>query len=202
MVKPLHYGAVILAAGASTRMHQPKQLLPVAGKSLLRHITDIVLASPAWPVVVVLGAQADVIRPEISRLPVLVVENPDWAEGLAASIRAGIRVVDSFSLSLEAALLVLCDQPELSTGILTRLAGEHQRTGKSIVAARYDNHPGPPVLFARRHFHELLELRGPGGARPLFTRHADALATLEFPTLAADLDTPADYHAFLRRHDS
>jgi molybdenum cofactor cytidylyltransferase len=201
MARPLHFGAVILAAGASTRMGRPKQLLPVGGKSLLRHVTDIVLASPAWPVVIVLGAQAEVIRPAVARLPVLIVDNPDWAEGLASSIRAGIRVIDSFSLSLEAALLVLCDQPGLSTEIITRLDGEHHRTGKSIVAARYDDHPGPPALFARRHFHELLELHGAGGARPLFARHADALATVAFPELAADLDTPADYQAFLtHRH--
>jgi molybdenum cofactor cytidylyltransferase len=196
MAKPLHFGAVILAAGASTRMGRPKQLLPVGGKSLLRHIADIVLASPAWPVVIVLGAQAEVIRPEVARLPVLVIDNPDWAEGLASSIRTGIRVIDSFSLSLEAALLVLCDQPGLSTETITGLAREHHCTGKSIVAARYGGRPGPPALFARRHFHELLELHGAGGARPLFARHADTLATVDFPELAADLDTPADYQEF------
>jgi molybdenum cofactor cytidylyltransferase len=201
MAEPLHFGAVILAAGASTRMGEPKQLLRLDGRTLLRRAVDTVLASPAWPVVIVLGAQAEVIRPEVARLPVLIVDNPDWAEGLASSIRAGIQVIDSSSLSLEAALLVLCDQPGLSTDSVTRLAGEHRRTGRSIVAARYDGHPGPPALFARRHFHELLELRGAGGARPLLARHAGALATVDLPELAADLDTPADYQAFLtHRH--
>lgn len=201
MAEPFHFGAVILAAGASTRMGEPKQLLRLDGRTLLRRTVDTVLASPAWPVVVVLGAHAEAIRPEVAQLPVLVVDNPDWAEGLASSIRAGLRVIDSFSLSLEAALLVLCDQPGLSADTLTRLAGEHHRTGRSMVAARYDDHPGPPALFARRHFHELLELHGAGGARPLFARHADALATVDFPELAADLDTPADYQACLtHRH--
>ncbi len=202
MAESLHFGAVLLAAGASTRMGEPKQLLRLDGRTLLRRTVDTVLASPAWPVVIVLGARAEAIRPEVARLPVLVADNPDWAEGLASSIRAGIRVLDSFSLSLEAAVLVLVDQPGLSTGSVTRLADEHHRTGKTIVAARYDNHPGPPALFARRHFHELLELHGAGGARPLFARHADALATLDFPELAADLDTPADYQAYLHRRPS
>jgi molybdenum cofactor cytidylyltransferase len=195
-----HFGAVVLAAGASTRMGRPKQLLPFGGKSLLRHVTDTVLASPAWPVVIVLGAQMEAIRPEVARLPVLLVENPGWAEGLASSIRAGMAVTESFSRSLEAALLVLCDQPGLSTAAIIRLADTHRRTGQSIVAAQSGGHPGPPVLFARNHFHELLELRGPGGARPLLARHADQLATVDLPELAADLDTPADYRTFLAHH--
>ncbi len=192
-----HFGAVILAAGASTRMGRPKQLLRVGDRTLLRRTVDTVLASPAWPVAVVLGAHAAAIRPEVARLPVLVIQNGDWAEGLSSSIRAGMRALDSFSLSLDAAVLVLADQPRLSTDSLVRLAETHRREGRSIVAAHYAGHPGPPALFARRHFPELLALSGPEGARPLFTRHAAELATIPLPELATDLDTPADYQAFL-----
>jgi molybdenum cofactor cytidylyltransferase len=192
-----HFGAVILAAGASTRMGTPKQLLRVDGRTLLRRTVDAVLASPAWPVVVVLGAHLDSIRPEVARLPVLIVENGAWEEGLASSIRAGARVLESFSLSLDAALLVLCDQPNLSPDAITRLAAVPVDSGKTIVAARYGDHSGPPALFARRHFQELMELRGPGGARPMLARHADLVAMIDLPELAADLDTPADYQAFL-----
>jgi len=199
MAEPLHFGAVVLAAGASTRMGTPKQLLPCGNRTLIRCVVDTLLASPAWPVVVVLGAHAPLIRPEVARLPVLVVENAAWDEGLASSIRSGMGVIESFSLSLQAAVLVLCDQPGLSPGAIRRLAATHGDSGKSIVAARYAGHPGPPVLFARSHFHELLELRGPGGARPLLARHPDRLATVDLPELAADLDTPADYRDFLAR---
>jgi molybdenum cofactor cytidylyltransferase len=192
-----HFGAVILAAGASTRMGAPKQLLRVDGRTLLRRTVDAVLASPAWPVVVVLGAHLDSIRPEVARLPVLIVENGAWEEGLASSIRAGARVLESFSLSLDAALLVLCDQPNLSPDAITRLAAVPVDSGKTIVAARYGDHSGPPALFARRHFQELMELRGPGGARPMLARHADLVAMIDLPELAADLDTPADYRTFL-----
>ena len=193
-----HFGAIVLAAGASSRMGEPKQLLRLDGRTLLRRTVDAVLASDAWPAVVVLGAHQDLIRPEIVRLPVLVAENPDWAEGLASSIRAGVRVLDSFSLSLDAGLLVQCDQPNLSPAALARLVDIAANGHKSIVAARYDGHPGPPVLFARRHFHELLELRGAGGARPLLDRHPDSLALVDLPELATDLDTPEDFASFQR----
>ena len=81
---------MILAAGASTRMGVPKQLLDVEGRPLLLRAVDAALASPVWPVVVVLGANAEKIRPILARLPVLVTENAAWAEGMAASIRAGV----------------------------------------------------------------------------------------------------------------
>jgi len=194
---PFHFGAVILAAGASTRMGAPKQLLRLDGRTLLRRTVDAVLASAAWPAVVVLGAHREAVRPEVARLPVLVAENPAWEEGLASSIRAGIQILDTFSLSLDAGLLVVVDQPAFSPAAIARLTDAALRSGKSIVAARYDGHPGPPVLFARRHFHELLDLHGPGGARPLLERHADQLATVDLPEFATDLDTPEDYQAYL-----
>ncbi len=178
-------------------MGQPKQLLRVGDRTLIRRTVDTVLASPAWPVAVVLGAHAASVRAEIARLPVLVIENQEWAEGLASSIRAGVRVLDAFSLSLDAAVLVLADQPRLSADSLRRLAETHRRVGRPIVAAHYAGHPGPPALFARRYFPELLALTGPDGARPLFARHAADLATIPLPELATDLDTPADYEAFL-----
>jgi len=194
-----HFGAIVLAAGASTRMGEPKQLLRLDGRTLLRRTVDAVLASPAWPVVVVLGAHLEAIRPEVARLPVLVVENGAWNEGLASSIRAGARVLASFSLSLDAAVLVLCDQPNLSPDAITRLAKVSVDHGKTIVAARYGDHSGPPVLFSRRHFQELTELRGPGGARPLLDRHADQVIAIDLPELGADLDTPEDYASFQRK---
>jgi len=197
-----HFGAVILAAGASTRMGGPKQLLRLDGRTLLRRTVDAVLASEAWPAVVVLGAHRDAVRPEVARLPVLVADNLAWEEGLASSIRAGIQILDTFSLSLDAGLLVVVDQPAFSPAAIARLADAALRSGKSIVAARYDGHLGPPVLFARRHFHELAGLRGPGGARPLLEHYADQLATIDLPELATDLDTPEDCQAFLAAHPS
>ena len=97
-----------------------------------------------------------------------------------------------------ATLLVLCDQPNLSPEAIIRLAHASVDGRKTIVAAQYGDHFGPPVLFARRHFQELTELHGPGGARPLLARHADLVSLIDLPELAIDLDTPEDYRAFLQ----
>src|SRR5665213_1410174 len=86
----MRFGCVVLAAGASTLMGTPKQLLEFEGRALVVRAAEAALASPAWPVVVVLGAHAETIRPALARLPVLVVENPAWSEGMASSIRAGV----------------------------------------------------------------------------------------------------------------
>jgi molybdenum cofactor cytidylyltransferase len=107
-------------------------------------------------------------------------------------------VLDSFSQALDAGILLQCDQPNLSSAAIARLAETFVRNDKSIVAARYDGHPGPPVLFARRHFHELMELRGAGGAKPLLARHPDTLAMVDLSDLATDIDTPEDFASFQR----
>ncbi len=183
-------------------MGRPKQLLPISGRSLLRRAIDAVLAAKASPVVVVLGARADAIRPEVSGSPVTAVINQEWKKGLASSIRAGLKALESLSPPTEAVVLLLCDQPNLTSDAITRLAQAFACTGKSIVAASYEGHPGPPALFARRHYAELSALTGPVGARPLFRRHAASLATVELPELAVDLDTPTDYRRFVaHRHN-
>jgi molybdenum cofactor cytidylyltransferase len=189
------FGAVILAAGASTRMGSPKQLLALDGQPLIVRAVEAALASPAWPVVVVLGAHAEKIRPALARLPVLVAENPAWAEGMAASIRAGIATLRQFSRHLDAALLALCDQPAFSAGTIARLVAAQRTAGRSIVAARYGGRNGAPALFLREHFAALAALTGEEGARPLLNGDPARVAAVDLPELALDLDTPADVAA-------
>ncbi|MEI6051730.1 MAG: NTP transferase domain-containing protein, partial [Opitutaceae bacterium] len=106
MIKPtpaaLRFGAIILAAGASSRLGSPKQLLLLDGQPLVTRAAQAALTAGAWPVVVVLGAHAEKIRPALARLPVIVVENAAWPEGMAASIRTGITTLGQFSRTLEA----------------------------------------------------------------------------------------------------
>lgn len=186
------FGAIILAAGASTRMGEPKQLLSLDGKPLLVRAVEAALASPAWPVVVVLGAHSERIRPLLTRHPVLIAENPAWTEGMASSLRAGIATLQQFSRSLEAALVALCDQPAFSAEIIAQLLAAQNATGRSIVAARYDNRNAAPALFLREHFPELAALTGEEGARLLLNAAPERVAAVELPTLAIDLDTPED----------
>jgi len=188
-------GAVILAAGASHRMGEPKQLLPLAGQPLLLRAVEAALASPAWPVVVVLGAHADKIRPLLARRPVLVAENPAWAEGMASSLRAGIAVLQQFSRTLDAAVIALCDQPAFSADTIAQLVATQRIARRSIVAARYSGRHGAPALFLREHFNTLTHLTGEEGARLLLNGDASRIASVDLPALALDLDTPADYAA-------
>jgi molybdenum cofactor cytidylyltransferase len=145
--------------------------------------------------VVVLGAHAEKIRPVLSRLPVLVVENSAWPEGMAASIRTGITTLGQFSRTLDAALIALCDQPAFSAAVVAQLLAAQRATGRSIVAARYASRQGAPALLLRSHFPALAALTGEAGARDLLNGDPAQVAAVELPALAHDLDTPADYDA-------
>jgi len=185
-------GLVILAAGASRRMGSPKQLIEIDGRPLLVRAIEAALAAPVWPVVVVLGANAVAIRPVIGHLPVLVIENPAWSEGMASSIREGVATLRQFSRTLDAAVLALCDQPGFSAATVESLLAAHRATTRGIVAARYAGHLGAPALFAREHFAALTALTGEEGARDLLNADPARVAAVELPELARDLDTPAD----------
>lgn len=195
----LRIGAVMLAAGESIRMGEPKQLLPVEGQPLVVRAAECLLATNSWPVVVVLGAHAAAIRPTLARLPVLIAENPAWAEGMASSLRTGIAALQQFSRGLDAALITLCDQPGLSPEVVRQLVAMQRASGRSMVAAHYAGRNGAPALFLREHFAALASLTGEEGARTLLNRQPERVATVELPELADDLDTPSDYAALKGR---
>lgn len=193
----LRFGAIVLAAGASTRLNGvPKQLLPFRGQPLIIRSVEALLASYAWPVVVVLGAHFDVIRPVLSHLPIQIAENKNWPEGMASSIRAGLDILNRFSDSLDGALLAVCDQPHFSTSAVGRLA-DAWIGRNSIAAARYDRTAGVPALFGRDHFTAIQSLTGTEGARRILGQNVNCVVTVDLPELAADVDTPADYQSLL-----
>lgn len=194
-VAPFRFGAVILAAGESARMGTPKQLLAVSGQPLLLRAVEAALASAAWPVVVVLGAHAEKIRPLLARHPVLVADNPAWAEGMASSIRVGVTTLQQFSRALNGALVALCDQPAFSSEVIAQLVAAQRTTGRGIAAAHYGGRNGAPALFLREHFPALTAITGEAGARTLLNGDASGVASVDLPALALDLDTPADYAA-------
>jgi molybdenum cofactor cytidylyltransferase len=193
------FGCILLAAGASKRMGQPKQLLPIAGRPLVAHVAMAALASPAWPVVVVLGADAEKIRPALAVFPLLIAQNHDWPEGLASSIRTGLIMLENFSATLDAVLIAPADLPAFSADAIMRLVAAFRATHHHIAAARYAGRLGSPALFARAHFAALHALRGEEGARALLIAHADDVAAVDLPELALDLDTPDDYERFTNK---
>lgn len=186
-------GVIVLAAGASTRMGKPKQLLPYNGSSLLRHAVETALASECRPVVVVLGSAAERLQQEVSDLPVQVVENLHWAEGMSSSIRTGVVALNATSNTVSATILLLCDQPFVSIQVINQLIETYQFTGKPIVASRYAGILGVPALFSCAFFAELVSLRGSEGAKQVITNHPHEVYGIPFPNGAIDIDTPKDY---------
>lgn len=191
----MNVGIVILAAGESKRMGRPKQLLEWDGQPLIVRAVDAALASRGWPIVVVLGAHADAIRPLLATRPVLIAENPAWSEGMASSLRAGVSLLQQFSRSIEAVLIALCDQPAFSAATVDRFVETQRATRRSIVASHYSGRNGAPALFLREHFAALTSLVGEEGARALLNQSADRVAAVDLPEFAIDLDTPDDYAA-------
>ena len=179
---------VILAAGASVRLGQPKQLLRFRGLSLLRHATETALGSVCRPVLVVLGAFADRLQAELAALPVTVVINSAWAEGMASSIRAGLRVVASEAPGPDAVVIMLCDQPLLTSRMLDQLVRVHRLEARGIVAAAYEETLGVPALFSRRYFTELASLEEDQGAKRIIFKHEIDLARISLPEAAFDVD--------------
>jgi molybdenum cofactor cytidylyltransferase len=180
-------------------MGSVKQLLVLEGKPLVVRALDAALGSPARPVVVVLGSNAERIREAIARMPVTVVLNPDWPSGLASSIRAGLTALVDIEPGLDAVLLAPCDQPALSAEIIARLGALHRETGQ-IAAARFGGRNGAPAVFGRRHFAQLLSLSRDEGARYLLNGNLEPIAALELPELEMDIDTPADAKDWADRH--
>ena len=190
-------GAIILAAGASTRMGEPKQLLRFDGSTLLRCAAHAALGSDCQTVVVVTGANAERVREEVSDLPVAVAHNEQWSEGMGASVRVGVEALEKEGARVLAAVLMPCDQPHLSSEVLNRLIEAHQTSGKAIVVSGYEEVWGVPMLFARSLWPELRELGGKGGAQSVALRHAEKVECVPFPDGARDIDTRDDYERLL-----
>jgi molybdenum cofactor cytidylyltransferase len=180
---------IVLAAGASTRFGAPKQLLRYKGMSLLHRTVETALLSRAKSVYVVLGYETEKVKLEITCLPVTVVENLNWQSGISSSIHSGIK---SLEPTMDAAIIVLCDQPKLSTGILNSLIDAYVSTRAPIVTSKYAGTVGVPTLYDRRIFPELLDLRGDHGAKGIIERYAFERIEIDFSGGEDDIDTVGD----------
>ena len=187
-------GAVILAAGGSSRMGEPKQLLTIAGKPMVRRVTETVCAAGLEQVVVVVGAHAERVEEALKGLPVRVITNRRWAEGMSTSLAIGLGALHP---DVQAAFVVLADQPELTVELLRSLTARYQTTGAPIVAPFYRGQRGNPVLFDRGLFAELRTVEGDQGGRALLDRYRDSLERVAVadPAVLMDVDTRQDYQA-------
>jgi molybdenum cofactor cytidylyltransferase len=185
-------GVIILAAGGSSRMGTPKQLLLYRGESLIRHAAQVALGSVCDRVVVVIGSRADEMRNELADMPLEVIENPNWQVGMSSSIRAGLQALKSTN-DLNEVVIMLCDQPFVNAEVLNDLVTTQRQTGESIVASLYGTTRGVPALFSRNFFDELMSLAADEGARRTIASHPNDVATVIFPQGAIDIDTPRDH---------
>ena len=186
-------GAIILAAGSSSRMGTPKQVLPFRGTSLLRRAALAAVGAGCHPVVVVTGANAELSTRELEGLDVRAVWNRDWETGLASSIRTGIGGLLDADLQVSAALIMVCDQVHVTAQVIARLVAAHRATGKAVVASTYGGSFGVPALFDRSVFGELASVRGEGGAKRVIAGHASEAHFVPFDGGETDVDTPEDF---------
>ena len=186
-------GIIILAAGESRRMGSPKQILPIEGKALLRRTTEIALATHCEPIVLVLGANKPQIAPEIIDLPLTIIDNPMWHQGLSSSVKMGMAGLWITTKDIDAVMILVCDQPYLSVEILNKMIEVYKTKKPKLVGCRYGDEVGVPVLFDKVLFGELLNLTGEKGAKPILMNHLDEAHIVDFEKGEIDLDTPEDY---------
>ena len=186
---------LLLAAGASTRMGQAKQLLPWQGQSLIRHaIMTIQKANFSSKIVVVVGANRELILPELNDLPVEIVVNPDWAEGMGSTIRSGLAyLLKNKAENWAGVCISLVDQPLVSAAHLSALYQLWLTSISPIAAATYQNILGVPAIFDQSFFPKLLALDGAAGARKILQQARGQVTAMELPEARFDLDTPEDY---------
>lgn len=170
-----------------------KQLLALEGESLVRRAARVALASRCDDVFVVVGAHAAEVTEELNDLPVRVVENRRWHDGLSTSIRVGVTAAEALTEpAVDAVLLILVDQPAVDPELLDRLIAALENAPAGLVAAEYAGTIGAPALFSRRHFPALLALLGDRGGKSVLVAHAGAVVAIPFPNGVFDIDTPAD----------
>ena len=186
----------MLAAGGSARMGQPKQLLPIDDRPMVRYVAEIVVATGLDQVIVVTGAHAREVEAALDGLAVELARNESWSEGMSSSMRTGLSALRP---GVQAVLMVLGDQPGLTSALLQSLVARYRATRALIVAPVYRGQRGNPVLFDRVLFPELLAVQGDRGGRALVIRYTDRVEQVEVdnPAVIMDVDSPQDYDGLL-----
>jgi molybdenum cofactor cytidylyltransferase len=191
--------AIILAAGASSRMGSPKQLLEWRDRSLLEHAVLNARSILDERIIVVLGAHSEPIQAVIDLDGVTSIVNPDWQEGMASSIRAGINALPA---SATAALILLCDQPLINAKHIQNLLNGWQRAPTRIVASQYHHSVGVPALFPAEFFEHLLTLKGDRGAKPLLMKFEKSLLKIPLPEAELDIDSAGDFDHLVSQYSA
>jgi molybdenum cofactor cytidylyltransferase len=191
------YGIVILAAGNSSRLGRPKQLLELNGSTFIAHIVQQASDVAEATTMVVSGAADQEIRTALAAFDVQVCFNPDWAQGMSTSIRSGVRALLHAEPAIEACMLVVCDQPYVSTGLFWEMVSRYESAATGILACSYGGTVGSPAIFGKQFFDELMNLEGQEGAKKIIKKYQTNVLTFPFPKGLVDIDTAEDYVTFM-----
>jgi len=181
---------LILAAGSSSRLGEPKQLLDWYGNTLLQHAIKTALQISS-SVTVVLGANEKIIRPTISNFPISIVLNKKWEEGMSSSISAGMESLEG--KKYKAVLIMLCDQPFVNVLLLENIISIFKKNKQPIVACEYNDKLGVPALFDFSFFKKLKDLKGQSGAKDLIRSNLEWVEKVVFEKGQIDVDTQEDW---------
>lgn len=182
---------IILAAGSSSRLGQSKQLVEIDGVPLLLKTTLTALDANYSHVVVVLGASADLHKKTIAHLPVEFLTHTEWEMGMGSSLKKGLQYVINTRPETQAIVVMVCDQPLLTSNHLKALHDTYKKTSTQIVASRYGNTMGVPALFDRAVFPALLKIEDTQGARVIIEQYA-SVSAIDWAAGLIDIDTPED----------
>lgn len=197
----MNLGIIILAAGSSSRMGTPKQLLDIHGKSLLLRVIESCLMLKGQKVTVVLGANKQLIKPNLEGLHINIVENDQWETGMASSIKMGLVGAYMIDKNLDGLLFTAGDMPAVGTLHLQKLIETGKSSPKSIIASSYEGTIGIPGLFKREVLSELLDLEGDRGAAQVFKKLKNQLTYVPLGASSVDLDTKEDYFNYLNSNN-
>ncbi len=184
-------GGILLAAGGSSRLGRPKQLVQYQGKTLIRRSAEALIEAGCSPVIVVLGGEVDGSTAELRGLAVEIAFNTEWRTGMSSSIVSGVRRLIEIEPHIDGVLITLCDQPDIKPQFLARFVNRYSEEPHDIIATDYGEAKGVPALFSRTLFDQLLSLKGDKGARDLI-RNSNNVAIIRADAVFSDIDTPED----------
>jgi molybdenum cofactor cytidylyltransferase len=190
-------GAVVLAAGGSSRFGQAKQLVELFGETLVQRVVRAAHDGGCGPVIVVTGESHELVTAAVAGFDPLIVRNEHWARGIGSSIRLGVERLTHHAV--DAIVVLACDQPAVDSGVVSALIEEHARSGCPVVASHYADTLGIPALFHQSLFDELLRLPDEHGAKVLIQKDPSRAAHIDFANGAFDVDTPEDLLNVSRR---
>ena len=195
--------AVILAAGSSSRMGKPKQFLKIDNETLIQKAANAAMDAGAGETIIIAGLDHDLIKTELHRSTIQVIVNPHSELGIGSSLKFGVQFVMKNFSDYDAAVIMVCDQPLVTSNHLGKIISEYKNTKSPIVASSYSGRNGVPVLFHRSMYEKLLTIKDQQGAKNIIEQNSTLVKSIDFPEGAIDIDTPEDYENFrLKIQDS